>query len=81
MPEAPPIIIAVTKKGEPKLIDIHVRESTTAPGRLKIGMTIPGQGGLYAKGPDGKVEKLDNVPEGELPEKNLIFPEFRIETN
>jgi len=59
-----------------------MRESQTAPGRLKIGMEIPTEGGFAALDEDGVQHALSKVPNSaDLPPKIPICPEFRLEMN
>lgn len=77
--QAPPMAMAVNKKGEPLQIEMTVRESQTAPGRLKIGFVIPTAGGIA--GIDQNGDKVSMDTPSELPPKIPTCPEFRLEMN
>lgn len=80
MESAPPIVIAVTKTGEPISLKITVRESTTAPGRIKVGLMLPTTEGVRARDPEGHVIKIESFP-AEVPDLMPTGNEFRLEMN
>ena len=71
-------VIASNSNGEPLLIRLSVRESETAPSRIKVGFAVNTEEGLGAT--DG--QRVQKIPSpDDLPSEVMIEREFRIEMN
>lgn len=71
-------IIASDSEGQPLMLRLQVRESSTAPARLKLGFTVSTENGLAAT--DG--QKVQPIPSPEdIPGEVMIENEFRVELN
>lgn len=81
MQTRPPLVIAVNDKGAPLELELTVRESETAPGRLKVGMVIPTAGGISGRDESGVQHEMEQKPPGKLPPKIPTCVEFRLEMN
>ena len=73
----------VSPNGLPALCELSVRESTTAPNRLKVGLVAEVEEGSQVMATGAAAEALGEV--SDLPEgaagKGFIGPEFRLELN
>ena len=82
-----PTALTANDKGQPLLLTLQMRDSETAPGRMKVTMTLDRSKGLtvVASPPGGKlqllaVKDMPKLPE-DAPDILGICPEFRLEMN
>jgi hypothetical protein len=75
--------VFIVSEGLPMLCELAIRESTTAPGRIKVGFVadIPEEGEVLATGAAAEqLGEVSTLPEG-AGGKSLMGPEFRLEMN
>lgn len=77
-----PSVIPVTPGGQPLALAIHVRDSESAPGRMKVALTVATAENepLCIRVPDGSINMVD-APKEVSGQPLPVCPEFRIEMN
>jgi hypothetical protein len=79
--EQPAIVLISDSDGMPKTVALRMRESETAPGRLKVHFAVSTTSGLTGRGVVGVSGSTPlPIPE-DAPDEVPISPEFRIEMN
>lgn len=79
--DKPAIVLISDADGVPKTVALRVRESETAPGRLKVHFAVSTTAGLTGRGIVGVSGSAPlPIPE-DAPDEVPISPEFRLEMN
>lgn len=68
----------ITDSGIPALIDVSTRESSSAPGRIKVVFTVGVEADMRVLGPDGSEVPVPEEAEGGT---LVLGNEFRLELN
>jgi len=70
--------LLTTNDGKPRLLELHVRESETAPARLKVHLCAPLCDGIGIRHPEGDILEL-HPPGADGSAK--VCDDFRLEMN